>query len=179
MSAVMGIVRGHKGAIFVYSEENNGTTIRVVFPEVNEAGSKEKIREKTEDNIELQKLITGEILIIDDDPDVLKASCSLVEYLGFETLTAEDGIEGLAILEKYKEKIILVLLDLTMPNLDGVQTFEEIQKRKIDIPVILTSGFSEQEAVKKFKSKGLTGFLQKPYQLEVLKIEIIKALATR
>jgi PAS domain S-box-containing protein len=176
MSAVMGIIRGHNGAVFVYSEVGKGTTIRVLFPLVEKMGKEktaqtEAIQEKINDAVQL-----GKILIVDDDDDVRKACSRLVEYLGYQSMTATDGYDALVKLKKHKDQIILVILDLTMPNLDGVKTFKEMQRKKLTVPVILSSGFTEQEAIRRFKFEGLSGFIQKPYLIDALKSVLDKAL---
>jgi len=90
-------------------------------------------------------------------------------------LTADDGHEAVEIFKEHADKIVGVLLDLTMPHKDGIQVFREIRKLKPDIKVILTSGYNEQDATQQFVGKGLAGFIQKPYVSKDL-IEKIKAV---
>lgn len=88
--------------------------------------------------------------------------------LGIEAITAEDGRQAL---EQFKNRpdITCVILDLTMPHMDGEQCFRELRQIKPDVKVIISSGFNEQEVTQKFVGKGLAGFIQKPYKLSVLK----------
>jgi PAS domain S-box-containing protein len=176
MSAVLGIIRGHNGAIFVYSEVGKGTTIRVLFPLIEETNEERIPIAKTIQKEKEEIIQSGKILIVDDDDDVRNTCRNLVEYIGYQTITAADGSEALEKLKKNEDKIILVILDLTMPNLDGVKTFKEMRKNKLNVPVLLSSGFTEQEAIGRFNFEGLSGFIQKPYHINSLKNAIYQAL---
>ena len=92
----------------------------------------------------------------------------MLKELGFYVITANDGREALEIY-KATPGISLVILDLTMPSMDGEQCFRELRQLEPDVKVIISSGYSEQEVVHKFSGKGLAGFVQKPYKLSVLK----------
>jgi DNA-binding NtrC family response regulator len=91
-----------------------------------------------------------------------------------EVLTAAGGKEGLAVYKVYQSKIALVLLDLSMPGWSGEETMREIRKVNPETRIILSSGYNEVEATRRFAGKGLTGFLQKPYSADKL-IETIQA----
>ncbi|MCA9448418.1 MAG: response regulator, partial [Candidatus Omnitrophica bacterium] len=82
---------------------------------------------------------------------------------GFEVLLACDGDEGLKTFLAHRDRISLVILDMTMPKMDGAETFTQIRKVDSEIPVILMSGYSEAEATQKFQKTGLSGYLQKPF----------------
>jgi CheY-like chemotaxis protein len=92
----------------------------------------------------------------------------MLQELGFTTFTANDGREAVDIFKKTPD-IDLVILDLTMPHMDGEQCFRELRQLKPDITVIMSSGYNEHEVTQKFVGKGLFGFIQKPYKLSVLK----------
>jgi len=96
-----------------------------------------------------------------------------LEQYGFEALTAEDGLAGLEVFRHRANDIRLVILDLTMPRLDGIETFRELRKISDTVKVVLSSGYTEQEVSGRFEPSELAGFLQKPYGprqlLEVLK----------
>ena len=91
----------------------------------------------------------------------------MARQCGFSTLNAGDGIEAVKILEEHPQEIIGVLLDLTMPRMDGFRTFDELQARNPRLPIIVTSGFSESDVRQQFQGKPIAGFLQKPYEFEV------------
>jgi Tat protein secretion system quality control protein TatD with DNase activity len=92
----------------------------------------------------------------------------MLRELGFTTLTANDGREAVELFKQNPE-IAFVILDLTMPKMDGEQCFQELHKIKPDLRVFISSGFSEHEVSHKFINKGLAGFIQKPYKLSALR----------
>ena len=92
-----------------------------------------------------------------------------------KVLTAEDGRDGLAVFGDHADKIDCVILDLTMPHLDGEETFRELRKIRPDVAVILASGYNQQDVTQRFTGKGLAGFLQKPFRLESL-TEMVKGI---
>ena len=168
MAAVLGIVRGHKGAIMVQSAVGQGSTIRVLFP------AAEAISAATvSDSVGFAdrsgaKALLGTVLVVDDEEVVREVCATFLERLGLQTITAADGEEGLKLFKRHADEIGCVLLDLTMPRMDGISTFREMKRLRPDIPVILCSGYDEQEATQHFTNEGLAGFLQKPYSLEDL-----------
>jgi len=117
----------------------------------------------------------GVILVVDDEESVLTVAQRALELRGFSVLTAKDGLKGVDLFRRHAEEIRLVLLDMTMPLMDGEEAFFEMKKIKADVPVILSSGYTEQEATNRFHSNELSGFIQKPYRPIDL-IKKIKAL---
>jgi two-component system, cell cycle sensor histidine kinase and response regulator CckA len=171
LAAVMGIVRGHKGIIKVHSEPDHGTTFRVLLP----ASDKMAAEEETETTIQLFRG-SGVILLVDDEESLRVLGKNMLEYLGFTTLVAENGTEALNIFRKRNSEISAVLMDLTMPQMDGEETFQEMKRLQPDVRVLLASGYGESEIVKRFAGKGLAGFIQKPYQITVLSEKLQKIL---
>jgi PAS domain S-box-containing protein len=175
MSAVLGIVRGHKGAIKVESAPGRGSIIRVYFPECREEEAlSAPARMPLLEPVPAQPLHT--ILVVDDEESVRRLCLEFVRRLGFRGIAAADGEEALAVFEKNRDEITCVLLDLTMPRMDGVGTFKEIKRLSPDVPVILCSGYSEQDAIRRFTGEGLSGFIQKPYGIEDLRQKIAQVL---
>jgi len=174
MAAVLGIIRGHHGAIILDSEPGKGSTFKVLFPVSgnNSDGYQNAGMSKNSSDIEN----TGTILVIDDEDHVRELCIDFLRVFGFNTLSASNGYEGLQTFKENSDKIICVILDLTMPGLDGAATFMEIKRIKPEQKVILSSGYSEHEATILFANKGLTGFIQKPYRLGDLKEKINMAL---
>jgi CheY-like chemotaxis protein len=172
MAAVLGIVRGHKGAIFVSSSVGSGTTFRVLFP-VPEGQAPTVARTKSADRL---LRVSGTVLLVDDEETVRTTGALLLEESGFQVLTARDGYEAVALFEEKSEEIDCVLLDLTMPRLDGMETLCELRRIRTDIPVVLTSGYSEKELEVRFAEFHTAGFIEKPFQLKSLVAALTNAL---
>ena len=110
----------------------------------------------------------GTVLVVDDEEMVRDVAQMMIEAFGFTVLTAKDGFEGLKVVEA-GTLLDAVLLDLTMPRMSGDETFREIHKLRPDLPVILVSGYNEQEVTDQFVGRGIAGFIQKPFQLAELR----------
>ena len=111
---------------------------------------------------------SGTILVVDDDESVVDVARAILEQGGFTVVTAADGIEALDVFAARGTEIDGVLLDMTMPRMSGEETFRALRERRKDLPVILSTGFSEQEAMDRFAHRGLAGFVQKPYRARTL-----------
>jgi PAS domain S-box-containing protein len=171
LSAMQGIVRGHKGGIRVYSEPGKGSTFKLIFP----AGQGE-VPEATTFLSENDWVGAGTILVVDDEEGVLQVAADLLRSMGFDVILAMDGLEALDRFRASRVPIRAVLMDLTMPHLDGVDTYRELRRLDPDCRVVLTSGYNQQEAVQEFLGKGLAGFVQKPYLRSDLLAAMKKAL---
>ncbi len=171
MSAVLGIVRGHHGAIKVYSEEGQGTTFKVLFPaSASEAAGKAAHEARGDWRG------AGTVLVVDDEENVRETAVMMLRDMGFETLEAEDGAQGVEAYRKHRNKIVAVLLDMTMPKLDGKGCFRELRRTNRDVQVVLSSGYNEQDATTRFAGQGLAGFIQKPYSPEALRAKMREVL---
>ena len=158
LSAVLGIVKAHKGALSVHSRPGEGTTFQVLFPTIETAfAPPSPVRVKSE----LQG--AGTILVIDDEPFVRNMAKFALERYGYSVMTAMDGASALGMFREHSEEISLVLLDLTMPVMSGEETLAELIVIRPNACVLLSSGFSETEALRRFAGKSLAGFIQKPY----------------
>jgi CheY-like chemotaxis protein len=165
LAAILGIVRGHHGAIKVESELGRGTTIRVLFPASERTVAPAEV---TEEPPAEEVSGTGTVLVVDDEKVVRLAARMILEQSGFTVLTANDGREALEVFREHKDTIDAVVLDMTMPHLSGEEVFGEMRRLRPDVRVVLSSGYDEQEATKRFTGKGLAGFLQKPYRSDAL-----------
>jgi PAS domain S-box-containing protein len=176
LAAVQGIVRAHKGALKVYSEPGKGTTFKILFPALEDAG--EGVR--TNDSSPLAAWRgKGTILLVDDEESLLALGARMLEQLGFTVLTATDGREAV---ERYRElgkEIDLVLMDLTMPHMDGAEAFGELRRLNPHVRVVLASGYSHEDVASRFAGKGLSGVLQKPYTLAKLRESLAGLLPKR
>jgi PAS domain S-box-containing protein len=175
MSATIGIMRGHKGGIKIYSELGKGTTFKILFPanELIENGA----TRKDEVSVTTKWQGEGTILIVDDEEAICAMGRNMVERMGFSALTAANGREAVEIFHEHRKQIVCVLLDLTMPHMDGEEAFRELRRIKPDIKVILCSGYNMQDATQRFTGKGLADFLQKPYKMRNLREMLIKLLS--
>jgi signal transduction histidine kinase/CheY-like chemotaxis protein len=159
LAAVKGIVRGHKGAIKVYSTPGQGTTFKLLFPASGHEARKVVPR------VTDQHLLSGSgtVLVIDDEEIVRRTAQATLERFGYKVVVAGDGMQGLKRFRELAAEIAVVLLDMTMPVMSGEETFRELRLIQPDVRVILSSGFNEVEAIRRFTGKGLAGFVQKPY----------------
>ena len=175
MAAVQGIVRGHKGAIKIYSERGKGTTFKVLFPAIDREADR-IARTSGGETEEEAWTATGTVLLVDDEDGVLALGRRMLERVGFDVLTAADGREALDVLREHVDDIVCVVLDLTMPHMDGEECYRELRRIKKDVRVIISSGYNEQDVVRRFIGKGLAGFIQKPYQLATLRARMRESL---
>ncbi|MDQ6964144.1 MAG: PAS domain S-box protein [Mariprofundales bacterium] len=170
MSAILGIVRGHHGAIKVYSEEGKGTTFKILLP--CSALRSNKIKRESQPKVN-NSAAHGTVLIVDDEETIRVTAAAMLEDIGFTTLTAVDGVDGVATFKRHREEISVVLIDMTMPRMGGEELFCELRKIDPNIRVVLSSGYNEQDATSHFAGKGLAGFIQKPYRPQVLQAKIV------
>jgi len=164
MASALGILQKHNAAIKIDSSPGAGTTIRILFPlagktvpeTVSELSTPEEWRG------------SGTVLVVDDEEDVRLMASAMMEKLGFTVLSAIDGVEGVKIFRKHADEIAFVLLDLTMPRMDGVETFTEMRRVNPDVRIILSSGYSKEDSVERFAEIPFSGFIKKPYRFEDL-----------
>ena len=163
LAAVVGIIRKHKGAITVHSTVGEGTTFRVLFPShTNSHTSSEEVTSAATPTFESK----ATVMIVDDMDAARKVAQRIISRAGMQTLEASNGQQALELYKEHGSNIDLVLLDLTMPQKDGIETFRELQHLDEDVRVVLMSGYNEIEATKTISGKGLCGFLNKPYRSE-------------
>ncbi len=169
LAAVMGMVRGHKGALHVESTPGKGSSFKVLFPPSDgHAGKLQRVRPgKSHAAYET-------LLVIDDDSAVRQTAKSALESYGYKVVAAANGKEGVDLFEELGDKIDAVLLDMTMPVMSGEETLVTLKRMRPGIPIVLSSGYDEAEATRRFTDKGLAGFVQKPYTAAEL-AEIMKS----
>lgn len=172
MAAVLGIMRTHQGAIQVTSKVGQGTAIRVLFPASNRPV--EVAAEPSAPQADRQS--QGTVLIVDDEPGVLKIAARVLEGMGLRALTASDGQTAVKVFGQHAAEIACVLLDFTMPDMDGAETLQALRQIRPEAPMVLTSGYSEEEISARFAGQHLAGFIPKPFEIISLKREIQKVL---
>jgi two-component system cell cycle sensor histidine kinase/response regulator CckA len=171
LAAVLGIVRTHQGALKVQSEPGSGTSVTILFPlgagaRPADAGSQGATSE----------MVSVTILLVDDEEEIRRIAVRMLERLKFNVLTAANGSEGVEIYRANADKIALILLDMTMPRMSGVEVFHLVRQINPDARVVLMSGYDEQEATRQFAGEGLAGFLHKPFTLTDLRAKLNQVL---
>jgi DNA-binding NtrC family response regulator len=172
LAAVLGIVRGHKGVIKVQSDPGRGTTFKVLFP----ARPRQETRVETSVKSDADWHGYGTVLVVDDEETVRTMARAMLRRMGFTVLTAMDGREGVEVFRRHADEVRLVLLDLTMPQLDGEAAFREIRTIRPNACVLLSSGFNQPEGASGLSQEGLAGFVQKPYRYDQLSSAVRTAL---
>ncbi len=162
LSAVLGIVRGHNGSLRVESQPSKGTSFQFLFP------SDESEQLGDDSDMSTSHPYHNTILIIDDEKQVREAIGDILDLKEIPSLAAASGQEGLALFEAHQDKVGLIILDLTMPGMSGLDTFKALRHLNPTAKIILSSGFTEGEVLQKMDGIRPNGFLQKPYRLETV-----------
>lgn len=169
LSATIGIIRSYDGALQIRSEVGKGTTFRVLLP-AGEAFAPLPITAPAGTSS-----LSGGILVVDDEASILDAVTDILSLAGMHVLVAGDGQQGLETYLAHRDEIAMVLLDMQMPGMNGLETLEQLRQINPQLPVILSSGYSEGQA-HDWVDHSHTSFLQKPYDLEELIAAIAAAL---
>ena len=165
LAAAMGIVTGHCGAIEIQSEPGEGTTFKVLFPAVKDGVVTEAELAEDEPTTSGQK---HTILLVDDEEIVRTVVRQMLEHVGHNVIAAEDGPTAISRFRDHRDEVACVILDLTMPKMDGMETFKVLRQIDPDVKVLLSSGYNTRDAVDRFSDADLAGFIQKPYTLAAL-----------
>lgn len=173
LATVMGIVKGHRGAIEVTSQVGVGTTFRLLFPEGHRAAVRKPAHAPAPSPGRMGK---GVILLVDDEESIRQLGKRMLQRLGFSVLVAGDGVEALDVHGEKRAEIRCVILDMTMPRMNGKETFAELRQRDPDLPVIICSGFHEEDIVAQLGRDKFSGFLQKPFDMTNLSASLKVAL---
>ena len=171
MATVASIVRGHRGAIHVESEEGKGATFEVLLPLVREI-------EANVTNLYVNKKLEGgseRVLVVDDEETVRIVMEKSLEQLGYKVQVACDGAEALALFKK-DSAFDLVILDMIMPNLSGDELFYKLREIRPDVKVLIASGYSSDSRTSAVLRDGAKGFIQKPFAVDELSREVRSCL---
>lgn len=170
LPSVFGIVRNHGGAVTVESEPGKGATFIVYLPFVERPHAADKSppvasrpRGKT-------------ILLVDDEAHIVRTCTLLLESLGYQVLTAQGGREAVDVFRANRERISLVILDLTMPDMNGSQAFDALRQVSSDVKVLLSSGYSVEGQASAILARGCNGFIQKPFTVATLSAKLKELL---
>ena len=187
LSAVLGIVRGHRGALQVRSVLGRGTIFTIFLPTTDQRPTTNDFEQDTETrrhgdfhNASLlvspspslpvsQSSAVGSVLVIEDDASVQALAARMLTRFGYDVLTADDGCAGVAAFRAQPDAIGCILLDLSMPQMDGAQTLREIRRIRPDARVVLMSGYDKQDIVSQFAGQTLDGVLPKPFSPATLR----------
>ena len=168
LSTALGVVCGHKGALKVNSTLGQGTTFRVYLPK-----SRLESAVPPADARDGRLLRgSGTVMVVDDEPGVCEVTKGFLNKIGFDVLTARDGMQGVEVFRANAERIVAVVMDLSMPNMNGPEACDHMRAIRADLPILLSSGFSEDESMHSYGDRGISGFLQKPYTCDILEARL-------
>jgi PAS domain S-box-containing protein len=159
LSAVLGIVRSHRGAFKIDSEPNHGSTFRVLFPAAT--GTVAAPRQAVP--IENWRG-SGRVLVVDDEEAVRQIACRILGRFGFDAAAAFDGRDAVEMFRRHPDEFRAVLMDLSMPGMDGREACSEIHHIRPSIPVLLMSGYNHLDFADPAANEGFAGFVQKPFE---------------
>ncbi|MBA4396111.1 MAG: hypothetical protein C0394_01785 [Syntrophus sp. (in: bacteria)] len=170
LAVVYGIVADHGGHICCESEPARGTTFNIYFPALDVPVSEAPVADHEPEEGKFSA--GGEILLlVDDEEHLLETTKLLLEQYGYQVLTAESGEKAIEIFSSEKTKIALVILDLLMPGMGGIKSFDALRNLDPNIKIIISSGYMASSKQRDVMDKGAAGFLQKPYRrLDILKL---------
>ena len=175
LAVVLGIVRAHGGAVTVQSAMGRGSVFRVFLPASAEAVPQPPVKAAQAPRLEAG----GTVLLVDDAPSIRKAMTAALTQLGFAVLSAKDGVEALEVFREHSVDIRCVLCDLTMPRMDGWETLAALRQLAPELPVILSSGYDEDQVMAGDHPERPSAFLPKPYLIKELREALGHALNDR
>ncbi|MBD3180586.1 MAG: response regulator [Candidatus Latescibacteria bacterium] len=174
LSMVYGIIKNHGGFVNIYSEVGEGSTFSIYLPSSGKRAELEEAGPSVRAEVPAGNGET--VLLVDDEPVVRELGIDMLESLGYRVLVAEDGWQGERMFKKKKDEIDIVVLDIVMPGESGGELLEVIKKLSPEKPVLISSGFNRDRVDEKMLESEEIEFIQKPYSMDELGIEIGKLL---
>lgn len=173
LAAVLGIIRGHKGAIQIQSQKGHGSTFRLLIPSLDRSVTQTKT-----DRAEIPHIPAGTTVLLVDDEEIVRTTGEfMLNHMGCVVISAANGRDALEKVIQSNLSIHCVLLDLTMPYMDGVETLREIKRIRGDLAVIVMSGYTETDTLERFPEIPPDGFIQKPFILDSLRKAVLSVLS--
>ena len=171
LASVYGIIKNHDGHIEVQSAPGDGTAFMLYLP----ASDQTTIREtKKPSPIQMGK---GTILLVDDEPAVLKVGREMLAAIGYRILTAESGPEAIDLYRRNRDTVDLVVLDVVMPDMGGGETYDRLKGLNPDLKVLLASGYRLDGEVAQILKRGCQGFIQKPFDISEISLKLKSLLS--
>ena len=174
LSSVLGIVQAHKGAIQVDSAPGLGATFRILFP-----ASLRAVPDAVVPPASDLGRANGTILLVDDDEIVRGVTQKILERLGYSVIAAADGHTAIELFQGAGSRVDCVVLDTEMPAMDGAETCRELRRLNSQVKVMVASGYSEKDILRRYAGQSLDGFLQKPYAITALRETLGRIIAPR
>jgi CheY-like chemotaxis protein len=172
LAMVYGIVKNHGGSVGLETAEGSGTTFTVYLP-LCASGA----LPREEPTVAGAHRGSGRILVVDDEDTVRETVQMMLSMLGYEVDTAADGLEAIEQFKKHAGQTRLVILDMTMPKMNGSECFRELRKIDPNVRVLLSTGHAIEGAAQDLLESGIAGLVQKPYIAQQLAQAIAEALA--
>ena len=172
MSAVLGILNAHNGALQLESRLGHGTTFRVYLPVQISKNESEEAHQKA---VSAAWHGSGTILLAEDEEQVKSIAIALLEKLGFKVIDAANGKEALELYHQNATDITLVITDMGMPIMNGYELFYKLKQLDPQLPIIISSGFGEADIASKISLKEMAGLINKPYKFDHLR-EVLRGV---
>ena len=173
LASAYGIIKNHNGIITVKSKPGRGTTFSVYLP-----ASEKKVQHEREHKRDVANG-SETVLLVDDEDMVIDVGSKLLQRLGYNVLTARNGLQAVNIYQTRQDQIDCVILDMIMPDQNGGETFDKLKQIDNDINVLLSSGYSLNDQAAEILNRGCNGFIQKPFNLKELSWKIREILDPR
>ncbi|MBI3130913.1 MAG: response regulator [Acidobacteria bacterium] len=170
LAAMQGIVRGHQGGVSLQSTPGQGTRFRIYFPALEGSLPEATLLETQRAKFKGE----GLVLVVDDEPAIRDLGRTLLERVGFQVILASDGFEALDLYRVHHGELALVLMDVVMPRMGGIEALHRMREFDAGVPVLMVSGYGQEEALAELEARGEVGFLSKPFSRQALMDAVAK-----
>lgn len=178
LAAVSGIVRGHRGALKLESTLGEGTVMTVLLPCYGGSEELDKLNSSPESRSDSDWHGSGTVLVVDDEEHIREIAESILENAGFSVVSAVDGLDAIELFRERNGEFSAILLDFSMPQMNGEETFLELRRMRDGIPIVISSGYMKEEVVERLLGTNSATFLQKPYRTTELLSALREVLET-